>query len=401
VTKCDLRDLTGEATDATGEGAAVQGVVQISEDGSYVYFVAKGALAAGASEQQCRKEEKAEKNGEEPKQENLGCNLYVSHEGGAPKFIAELAYNDKSDWLFGNAFPGDEAGPTLNTAVVNPAGNLLAFMSERSLTDYDNTESRPNQCNGHAIATNGERETSSCREVFLYDAATGEPPVCASCNPTGERPVGASSLSQLGSRFATTQYRARALLADGTLFFNSSDALVPGASEERQNVYEYVDGHVSAISDVSGANASFFIDASASGNDVFFGTADALVTQDTGTNEVVYDARVDGGFPASAAPAVCNSGDTCKPAEASQPDLFGAPVSGTFSGPGNLAPVPAPTVAPKKKTPAQLRAEKLSKALKACRRDRSKTKRAACEKSARKRYGAKAKKASDAGRASR
>ncbi|MGA2164961.1 MAG: fibronectin type III domain-containing protein, partial [Solirubrobacteraceae bacterium] len=42
-----LTDLTVDTADIA-EGAAVQGVVQISEEGSYVYFVAKGALAPGA-----------------------------------------------------------------------------------------------------------------------------------------------------------------------------------------------------------------------------------------------------------------------------------------------------------------------------------------------------------------
>ena len=76
-----LSDLTGEATDSTGEGAAVQGVVQISEDGSYVYFVAEGALAAGATAGQ--------------------PNLYVSHEDGVPVFIATLAV-DEGDWHAGS-----------------------------------------------------------------------------------------------------------------------------------------------------------------------------------------------------------------------------------------------------------------------------------------------------------
>jgi len=41
----------------------------------------------------------------------------------------------------------------------------------------------------------------------------------------------------------------------------------------------------------------------------------------------------------------------------------------------------------KPKTAAQIRAEKLAKALRACKKDRVKKKRAACEASARKKYG--------------
>ncbi len=72
-----LRDLSVDTADVA-EGAAVLGVAQVSEDGSYVYFVARGDLGGEA------------KSGEP--------NLYVSYEGGAPRFIATLAVNDSSDW---------------------------------------------------------------------------------------------------------------------------------------------------------------------------------------------------------------------------------------------------------------------------------------------------------------
>jgi hypothetical protein len=61
--------------------------------------------------------------------------------------------------------------------------------------------------------------------------------------------------------------------------------------------------------------------------------------------------------------------------------------SETFSGgSGNFSPLPPIVVKPK--TPAQLKAAKLAKALKTCKKDRSKRKRASCEKQARKKYGA-------------
>ena len=125
------------------EGAAVQGVAQISEDGAYVYFVAKGALAAGASEQQCRAETPREQAGAEPKQDNLGCNLYVVHEGGAAVFVATLAKNDQDDWSTEQEGKPERAGPGYTTAVVSPGGGHLAFMSERSLTGYDNHQAQP------------------------------------------------------------------------------------------------------------------------------------------------------------------------------------------------------------------------------------------------------------------
>ena len=43
-----LTDLTADANPINPNGAAVQGVLGASDDGSYVYFVALGVLAPGA-----------------------------------------------------------------------------------------------------------------------------------------------------------------------------------------------------------------------------------------------------------------------------------------------------------------------------------------------------------------
>jgi hypothetical protein len=300
-------------------GGEVQGVTQISEDGSYVYFVADRDLAAGASPG-------------EP-------NLYVSHEEGPPRFIATLAPNDGGDW---------SSSPATNTAVVSPGGSWLAFSSEASLTGYDNEQARTNECKGYYVRINNEGEAGKCREIYLYDAATGGL-ACASCDPTGARPIGPSNLGRERPKYVS--YRSRNLLENGTLFFDSYDELVPYANDDRQNVYEYEDGHVYAISNVTGGSESFFLDASASGNDVFFATADQLLPQDTGNTIVVYDARVGGGFPIAASAPSCDNGDSCKPPPSAQPALFGAPATATFSGPGN--PIPA-TPAPAKVTPKKL-----------------------------------------------
>ena len=68
------------------------------------------------------------------------------------------------------------------------------------------------------------------------------------------------------------------------MFFDSSDALVPKASDGRLNVYEYEDGHVHAISDVAGGYEAYFMDASPDGSNVFFATADQLLPEDTSNN---------------------------------------------------------------------------------------------------------------------
>lgn len=311
-----LKDLTVDKTDT--DGAGVLGVAQISEDGGYVYFVAEGDLAGKAVAGK--------------------PNLYVSHEGGAPVFITTLAATDAQIW-------GTGGGPVTNSAVVSPSGNRMAFISGESLTGYDNERAEPGQCEGRV----GDTAQGGCGEIFLYEAATGSL-VCASCDPSGARPVGSSTFTQpLEENAEFALYRVRNLLDDGSLFFDSADALVPHASDARANVYEYKNGHVYPISDVAGGYESFFLDASPDGQNVFFGTADQLLPQDTSNNVVVYDARVGGGFPVSVAPPPCDNGDSCKPPPAPQSSVFGAPASAVFSGPGNMAPTAAAKPAVKAK----------------------------------------------------
>jgi hypothetical protein len=62
------------------------------------------------------------------------------------------------------------------------------------------------------------------------------------------------------------------------------------------------------------------------------------------------------------------------------------PGSAAFSGAGNVAPV-APVVAVKAKARPLTRAQKLQRALKACRVKHDRRKRVACEVQARKKYG--------------
>jgi hypothetical protein len=197
------------------------------------------------------------------------------------------------------------------------------------------------------------------------------------------------------------------------VFFESPIALTPGAlndvtdgvierfghPEFAENIYEYRNGHVFLISDgrdVTGASYAResssgapmeLVGVGESGADVIFSTFDPLVLQDGDTAKDYYDARIEGGFPAPAH-ASCE-GEACHPGgSAAGPE--GAPASESFTGPGNLTPeIVKPAVA-KPKTAAQIRAEKLAKALKVCRKDKKKKKRASCEKAAHKAYGAKA-----------
>jgi hypothetical protein len=412
---CDLTDLTPLPS---GGSADVLNVIPgISEDGAEVYFVANGVLAPGAKPGHCVHES------EETAPAGATCNLYVAHDG-AVTFIAALSNKDSGDWgsLHGVGRVGGFAvnRPDLAdvTSRVSPDGEYLAFMSNMPLTGYENLDANHK--------AEGVRE----EEVYLYDAATGLL-VCASCNPNGpstgvlDTPLSGEGVGLVVDRREdwTGQYLAgsvpgwtplgvegaihqpRYLSNSGRLFFNSPDELVPQATNGKEDVYEYEpvgvgscgeeEGCVSLISSGTAKQESAFLDASENGEDAFFLTAQPLVAADHDTNYDVYDARVcTSSSPclSSEASSVrpCETSKTCRPEPSPQP-TFGAPTTATSSGPGNSPKQEILDVKTTKPTPTLTRAQLLAKALKACRKQKKKRKRVACEKQARKRYPAKSK----------
>lgn len=407
--KGTLEDITKTANPA--EPADVQGVVAgASREGNYVYFVANGVLAPGAVHGDCEREEPAAAR----------CNLYVAQYDGSgwmTRLVAVLSGEDLPDWQRGRSLSG-------LTARVSPNGHYLAFMSDRSITGYDNLD-----------ANSGVAD----EEVYVYDALTGAPPVCASCDPSGARPVGrfdptlgeaatpplmdplnlwpqqwlaANVPGWVPIRLGRALYQPRYLLDDGRTFFNSSDSLVPAAAAGSENVYEYEplgqgscgsglesaavatasggDGCVALLSGGSGSTESVFLDASESGSDVFFLTASQLVPADHDSAFDVYDAReCTAGSCSTAtvsAPRPCASTATCRGgAGTSEAPLQAPPTEGVF-GNGNV-----PTTTKGTGRPAESR---LTRALKTC-RAKPKKKRRRCEALAKRRYGTRTRKAAN------
>jgi hypothetical protein len=287
-----LADLTVDGADAAG--AQVEGVLGAAEDGSRVYFVAKGVLAAGAA----------------PGADNL----YVWRDDGSPagevKFIAGGVPNP--NWSVQPATPFGEHV----VGRVTPDGSHLLFESPAALTGY------PNE--GHF-------------EVYLYSAATGELS-CASCNPSGT-PATADALA-IGT--ADRVSMARTLTEEGArVFFSTSEALVPGDTNGVLDAYEYAagSGEVALISSGKGPQPSRFSDASPDGRDAFFVTADRLVGIDRDEAYDGYDARIGGGIAAQnppPAPSPCGE-STCRGSGAAVPGAS-PPASSTLNGPPSPKP---------------------------------------------------------------
>jgi hypothetical protein len=382
---CDVVEIAAKlACETTVLAPEVQGgVIGASEDESYVYFVSEAKLAADAEEHK--------------------YNLYVDHYSGTSwetQLITTLPEEDEHDW---SSFLSHL------TARVSPNGRWLAFMSRKSLTGYDNRD-----------AVSGVPD----EEVYLYNAED-QRLVCASCDPTGARPLG-SEYGEEGAYYqhgilgggngvwepttwlaaniqgwdayageaypvgAEDLYQSRYLSNEGRLFFNSGDSLVPQDVNGTWDVYEYepesvgscspasssgsvvfkpnhsyeVEGRkgeedagcVGLISSGESSEQSAFMDASESGDDVFFLTTSRLVPQDVDTYPDIYDAHVCSTSvpcqPSSVSPPSCDTADACRAAPTPQPEVFGAPTTATFAGAGNIEPQTGPPAKPavKKKT---------------------------------------------------
>jgi hypothetical protein len=343
-----------------GVGAGVQGVIGTSEDGAYVYFVAAGALAPGATPQTCKE---AERNTPEEVKEFVeeeegalpagrGCNLYVLHAGEPLRFVATLAPKDNNLPGPGNiGQAGDwQPNPGTRTAEVTPDGQSLVFESRRPLTGYDN-----------GLNVTSESGVAREVEVFLYDAQPGGLS-CVSCSPDGAPvSVGAHSNPGIGTYVPVSVYPTfvkRWVNDTGTeVFFDTDQALVSQDTNGRQDVYEWErednggcpagaagGGCVYLLSGGTSVDQSYLVDASANGEDVFFTTRDHLVPQDQDDKMYLYDARVDGGFPET---SLACAGTGCQGVPPAPP-VFATPSSVTFNGVGNFPPPPPPTKVTKK-----------------------------------------------------
>ncbi len=339
----------GDATDPTpGSGAEVAGVSRITEDGSHVYFVARGVLTTTP-------------NGRGEVAESGGFNLYLYDAvSGRTVFVATLA--SQAEFVAEGESVASEAqrvgaGQVDRRPVdVSPNGRFLVFLSNRDLT--------------------GSEDISTVPQLFEYDAQTGSLARVSAGQKTQGFPDGynqdgnttngeyvpkiVSPIFSGGFLKTNTEAASSSVAEDGRVVFESRNALTPQSVVGSQNVYEYREGNVYLISpgaDLASEYAAFgtglqpfeedsrLIDFGASGDDVFLRSLGGLVSQEADSQTAWYDARVDGGFAESHPPAEC-VGDAC---QGSLSAPFAAPAAGsatTVAG-GNL--VVAPTVVAKSK----------------------------------------------------
>lgn len=329
-----------------GPGSEVLGLIglnQTGEDGAYLYFVAKGVLAGNTVENG---------NGGEAAQAGQP-NLYLSHEGDIA-FIATLSPFDNEFEACGSCGQNRQGDWLLNlgrrSSQASADGTHLAFLSKRELTGYPNSASS-GHCgyNGRA----GENTpTAHCPEFYVFSAQTSSL-TCASCDPTNTPPKGGRNGEEPWTYppadFSSITYMRRWISADGSrVFFNTYESLLPSDRNKTLDVYEWEEagaGTCSGSSPVLGGGCldllsagsadghqSFFFDASADGNDVFFLTSSQLAAGDNGEGLDLYDARVDGGFRGPGEPRPCEGGESCH-GQGTQTTTSSSPATAHFEAP--------------------------------------------------------------------
>jgi hypothetical protein len=300
-------------------------VVNVASDGTRAYFVSPSVLTSEPNP-----------NGEKAKAGKE--NLYLSEEG-AISFVGivterdvegEVRPNDEIDglglWLLGLK----RKSPDLDPSRTTPAGTTLLFESRADLTNF--------KSNGIA-------------QVYRYDQTQGRLD-CLSCSFTGTPSTSDASLQSISETQFSPEIGGEHLKISnlsptgGRAFFQTAESLVLGDTDGKLDVYEWEEkgvgsckkagGCVYLISSGQSSSPDYLYAVSASGNDVFFRTADQLLARDVESTLSIYDARVDGGFVEPPESIPCAGIDTCQPPPTSPPAL---PVPGAQTpSEGNVPP---------------------------------------------------------------
>jgi hypothetical protein len=306
--------------------AGVEEVPAVSSDGSAVYFNAAGELVHHAGG---------------------GDGLYrydtlthtTSYIAPSPGYLAPTNAGDagvvEQSWYTrilgtGGIFQSYAGLDVRASYYATSNGEFLAFDSSANLTGYDSA-GKP--------------------EIYRYhyepESASGGSVICVSCNPDGSAPSYGATFTRSAVRSDNPAGTApRSISEDGQyVFFDTQESLLPADTNGKVDVYEWHEnqasheGAVSLITTGQDTNDSFFLDSSPDGKNVFFGTHSQLVPADQDNQGNLYDARIEGGFPAPLGAGPCE-GDACQnPLPA---PVYQTPTSLSFTGAGDLSSEPQP-----------------------------------------------------------
>jgi hypothetical protein len=306
--------------------------VNVASEGQGAYFLSP-SVAGGVGP-----------NGQGAEPQAGEHNLYYWN-GSATQFVATVTKRDAEGGLGERRAGGlglwlqavAASVPGILSSRTTPDGTVLLFESRANLTTYDS----------HGKA-----------QVYRYDGATGSLR-CLSCDPTGAAPSGDSTLlAWVGDGAGPGSLIADAnginpfvdipnLSTDGRrAFFETAERLAVEDVDGLADVYQWEangkgscsapEGCVSLISSGKSGRPDHLFGVSKTGDDVFILTSDLLVAQDTDETPSVYDARVEGGFPAPSSGVAECLGEACQPS--TPPPTDPAPNSASYHGSGNVVP---------------------------------------------------------------
>jgi hypothetical protein len=347
---CLTRVSAGETGKVAGEAYAVAAT---SADGSSVYLLANGVLAANlgangthAIPGHCGKSATGGVLS--------GCNLYrYDTATGTTTYIATV------DELAFSVFSANGQAPHSQTAwYTTPDGRYLLFKSNLPLTSYSNAGS---SC---VIENNGGGTTGQpCAEVYRFDADASEkgeqPLVCVSCGQGTTLPTGNASFTRSAPESEAAAAPVRAMSDNGEYaFFDTPTPLVSQATNGTLNTYEWHDGQISLIGSGTDPAPTYFLGYSpyylpdgtkVEGGNVFIGTHAKLSPVQTNSVGNVYDARVcETESPCIQPPAgetaQCEGG-SCQTPPAAPSD----PVATLLAPPPSVTPAPSTTTKVTKK----------------------------------------------------
>ena len=278
------RGQRGAATETAAGG--VENVPAISTDGSVVYFNAAGSLTANAPA------------GHGPYlyryETTTGTTTYVAPSGGYT-----AARPGASPWYAGAIGNRDFVGLSVEPGAdyyTTADGIFLVFPSTQDITGYD---------------SDGQQELY--RYHYEPQSASGGSIVCVSCNPSGSAPSSGATFTRSVMRLDNPAGTVpRPISENGEyVFFDTEESLLPADTNGKVDVYEWHENpssHERTIGSISTGESStndYFLDSSPDGKNVFFGTHSQLVPADKDEQGDLYDARIDGGFPAPIGAGPC------------------------------------------------------------------------------------------------
>ena len=249
--------------------------------------------------------------------------------------------------VLGNGGEGEQYASLQLTAPYYATGNgqFLAFDSSANLTSYN---------------------SGGKLELYRYRYEPGAPSegsvVCVSCNPNGSAPAYGATFTR-SAMYADNPAGAapRPISENGQYaFFDTQESLLAQDTNGKVDVYEWHEDPatdrdtLSSISTGQSSSNDFFLDSGSyvnaggetvEGGNVFFGTHSKLVPADKDEQGDLYDARIEGGFPAPIGAGPCE-GDACQPAVS--PPVYQTPTSLSFTGPGDaITEIPPPSTSTK------------------------------------------------------